>query len=939
VNPRSSPQIVESPTPVFGRDGEIARIRHLVDHLHERGGALVVRGDAGIGKSSILAAATEAARARGISILATAGVESEAHLPFAGLHQLLRSVLGRADALPIPQREALLAAFGMTVAAAPDPFLIALATLELLVESASESGVLAVISDAHWLDEPTAKVVAFVARRAPSERLLLLIEVREGHETGLTQLGAAEMRLEPLDRESSAAALLASSPELSMAMRDRVLRAAEGNPLALVELPIALRSGKVTESDGVHALPLTERLERAFAARLRDLPRATGMLITIAAEDDEDQASEMVAAANLMLEGSVIGPESFEPAVAAGLLRVEQSRVRFRHPLVRSAIQHAATQTERRQSHAALASTLVDQPDRQIWHRAAAAAAPDEDIADELERAAARAQRRGGVGTALAAFERASELTPDPSQRALRLLRTAELAIELGQPDRATRLVNDARSAGLQPSDLGRARLVREFVQPDAPGDPANVLSLVDLAVEMKCAGDGDTAIRALQLAAAQSWWADPGAPAREAVAAAAMSMETAEEDPRVLSILGFVDPEGRGSAIVERAIRLKPDALEPDAADLVGVTLNLTGAFDLSAAFLASAVSGLRLQGRLGRLPQVLTNQAWTAINTLDWSVAVTAAEEGSRLARETAQPLWEASSVTGQAMIAGLRGDADAAYALLDDAEAIALPLRAGAVLAGVQLTRGVTSLAAGRYGEAFEYLRRMLDPSDPSFHHFQASWGIGDFAEAAARTGHADEGRERVAELEPLADEARTSWLTVGLLYARPLLANDRDAETLFKAALATDLSGWPAYRSRLLLQYGSWLRRRRRIIESRSPLRDARDAFDRHGLLAWAELARRELRASGEASDRPSVEAWVGLSPQELQIALMAAEGLTNDEIGQRLFLSRRTVSSHLYRVFPKLGITSRSQLTRVLGQSPLSWTSARPPQAAPSVIPG
>lgn len=711
------------------------------------------------------------------------------------------------------------------------------------------------------------------------------------------------------------ALLNARSPELPEATRDRVLALAAGNPLALVELPKLISDKEIADGGTGQRLTLTRRLEGAFGARLAELPATTRTLLVIAAENDEAWINEVIAAAATI--DAHAGAAEFGPAVEAGLLTVDQREIHFRHPLVRSAVQAVAPSVERVRAHEALAQVLSRDPDRQAWHLAAATIEPDESVAAALEAVASRADLRGGAGAAVVALERAAQLTPIAPARARRLLRAAEFAIDSGDPSHAAQLTHEAEASGLADVDVGRARLLREMLLQGAPNDPGAIVSLTELAEDFLGDGQLDLAVRTLMVAGARAWAGDTGQPTRNAIVRVMEAVPASESDPRLTSVLAFADPERFGSVIVERLLRLVPADLDPELADLVGVALNLTGSFDRSSAFLASAVNGLGRDGRLGLLPAVLAHQAWTAINSVNWPTAITAAEEGKRLARLTEQPLWEAASIAALAMVAGLRGDADAEAALSDEAEALALPLHAGAVLAGVQLTRGVTALAGGRYEVAYEHLRRTFDPVDPSYHHFQRTWSIGDFVEAAVRSGHRDQARSRVEELEPLAAPSHSSWLTAGLVYARPLLADDDRADKAFRSALDADLSGWPLYRGRLLFQYGSWLRRRRHIVESRGPLRDACDWFDRHGIQAWADRARQELRASGVGSPRASRETWTTLSPQELQIATMAAEGLTNEEIGGRLFLSRRTVGSHLYRVFPKLGVTSRAQLRAAL----------------------
>ena len=896
----------------------------------------MVRGDAGVGKTSLVALALDEARQRGTSVIATSNVQSEAQLAFAGLHQLILPLLDDLDRLPAGQRRALMAAFGMIDGPTPDRFLIALGTLELLAHTARENGLVVAVGDVQWLDAPTTTVLSFVARRCSARRIVMLLEARDGHATPLVELGLPELRVEPLEHGSAMALLSVGSPDLPDVTRDWVLTLAAGNPLALVEIPKMISDNDLADSDTGQELTLTRRLEGAFGARLADLPATTRTLVVVAAENDEPWLDEVIAAAAVLDPHA--GADALGPAVAAGLLRIDQWEVQFRHPLVRSAVQAVALSVERRRAHEALAQVLSRDPDRQAWHRAAATIEPNESVAAGLEAVASRADTRGGPGAAVVALARAAQLTPIASARARRQLRAAELAIDAGEPARATQLAREAEMSGLDGTDLGRARLLREMLLQEAAGDAGTIVSLTELAKRFLGDGQPELAVRTLMIAGARAWAGDPGEPARNAIVRVAEGVPAAQDDPRLTSILAFADPERYGSVIVERSLRLVPDQLDPQLADLVGVALNLTGSFDRSSAFLASAVSRLARDGRLGLLPAVLAHQAWTAVNSVNWPTAIIAAEEGRRLSRVTEQPLWEAASIAALAMVAGLRGDADAEATLSDEAEALALPLKAGAVLAGVQLTRGVTALAAGRYEVAYEHLRRTFDPADPSYHHFQRTWTIGDFVEAAIRSGHRDQAQSRFDELEPLGAPSHSSWLTAGLVYARPLLADESRAGEAFLTALDADLSGWPLYRGRLLFQYGSWLRRRRRVVESRGPLREACDWFDRHGIRAWSDRARQELRASGIGSPRASREAWATLSPQELQVAMMAAEGLTNEEIAGRLFLSRRTVGSHLYRAFPKLGVTSRSQLRTGLATAAARFEmdpAAEPSRVAPS----
>ena len=900
---------------LVGREHELGLIRHHLDGIHDGGAVRIVHGEAGIGKSSLLLAAGEMASGKGVIVLASSGVQSETRLPFAGLHQLLKPLLGGVTSLPRPQRTALLAAFGMTEPTAPDHFLIALAALSLLCERAESAPLLLLVEDAQWIDSPSCDVLAFVARRIDNDPIVMLVAIRDGFESSLLQPWLPKLAVGRLDEPSSAYLLDRRAPDLTPELRRAFLTQAAGNPLALVELP--------TGGDSVYLglspeqMPITSTLEAAFAERFGQLEGSTRLPLLVAAVNDGSHVGETLEATSLMA-GRKIGPRSFAPAEQAGLIELHGMELQFSHPVVRSAIYQKAAVADRQAAHAALAKVIPD-PDRQAWHRAAATFGPDERVAQDLVAAAKRSVDRGAVFTAVSALDRAASFTNQPALRAKWRLDAAELAIQIGRPNLASQLVKLDAGVDLNTVDAARSLLVRSATEPVRPGDPTRIHSLVDVAEQMIDSSETDLAVSLLATAATQSWWADPGEGARLRVVEAAGKLPVAIDDPRLLSILTFSDPGRHGARVIEAMSSASPEDYDAESARLIGVAVNVTGAKDLSYGFLSKAVSALREQGRLGLLPQVLAEQAWTAINMLDWAVAVSSAEEATRLAVETGQPLWEAAGLTSKAMLAGLRGDEETAEGLIRAAEEIVVPLGASVVISGIQLTRGQIALGAGRHQEAYEHLRRMFDPADSAYHHFIRSWALGDFAEAALHSGHRDEAIEEMNLLEPLAEMIPSAWFRNGLVLARPLLAEADEAERLFDEALLTDMSRWPLFRARLLLEYGSWLRRQRRVGESRKPLRTARDAFDALGLVAWGERARRELRAAGESSRQRLAESWSHLTPQEMQIAQMAADGLTNREIGQMLYLSHRTVGSHLYRIFPKLGITSRNQLTVALAR--------------------
>jgi DNA-binding CsgD family transcriptional regulator/tetratricopeptide (TPR) repeat protein len=900
-----------------GRRSELAEFEDLLSLLEDRRGrVVVVRGEPGIGKSALLAVVADRATARGMAVLKTSGVETEAHLPFAGLHQLLGPLLGDLNALPGPQRVALETAFGLTDGAAPDLFLIALATLDLLADVAARTPVLVIVEDAHWLDESTSAVLLFVARRVSVEPIGLLTAVRDGPANPFEAAGLSEMKLGPLDADVSRELLARHAPDLAPSVRERVLADASGNPLALIELPAALGSWFRERATLPDHLPLSARLERAFAARLAELPVDTRALLLVAAADDQASVAEVLSATGLISQGAR-GADVLGPATSVRLVEVEGEVMRFRHPLVRSAVYRAASVVERQTAHAALAEVLGGEQYRSVWHRAAASIGKDDAVAVELEAAAEGARRRGAIASAVAALERAAQLSSNSDVSTGRLLRAAELAVELGRLDVVGRLVRDADLLELAPLDRGRLAWIRAMADPGPPGDPGRMRTLLATASSVLSEGDADLALKLLWVAAVSGFWADRENELSRQLVMLAEQMPVSETHPWLLAVLAYGSPIDRGAVVIERISRLVPDQAEPDAMWLIAAASTTVGAFDLAAPFATASVAGLRDQGRLVELAQALVLRAWCQIHVGRWDVAMPDAEEAERLATETGQLIWAGGAHAALSILAGLRGEVATAEALATQAEGVGLQFGARAVLSVVQLARGLTSLGDGRHEDAYLQLRRMFNPSDPAYHRMESCWAIGNLAEAAARSGNIDDAREVLEGLERLTQRTPSPWLRVAMGHARALLADDTEAEALFQTGLAADLIRWPFDRARLLLAYGAWLRRQRRPTESRSVLREARNGFDALGVVAWGDRARQELRASGETSRARTPEAFDQLSPQGLQIARLASEGLTNREIGQKLYVSHRTVSSHLYRIFPKLGTTSRSELTSAL----------------------
>ncbi|HEY1636470.1 MAG TPA: AAA family ATPase [Acidimicrobiales bacterium] len=909
---------------LFGREREQGLLIDLLDRPGKgAGGALMVRGVAGIGKTALLRGAIARASDDGFEVLSVVGVQSETRLPFSGLHQLLQPILHLCEALPSRQRDALLGAFGISDDAAPELFLIALAALELISSRADSSPVLVVIEDAQWVDHSSSEILALVARRLEADPAVMLIALRDGPMSPFVDAGLPELELLGLDDTAAMALLDAQVLGLEPLLRARLVEEAVGNPLALLELPKTLGSELLGGYElPPSRLPLTARLERAFALQESQLPATTRSLLLVAAADDGSSLRELLRAASIiekmeMTSGVVV------PAIQAELVETDGTGLRFRHPLVRSATYQAASLPQRQAAHAALSQVLGGQPDRSIWHRAAATLGPDEQVASELDEAASRARRRGAVAVAIAAQERAAELSQGPSQRGERLLVAAEMAFELGRLQLGLRLLKFAGSLDLAAEQRMRLSWLRETYDEARWSGTSMLGSCLDIADLMRLDGRAELAMRLLVTVAFRCWWGNPDQETRAAVVAGAERIGVDEDDPALLAVLAHADPVGHGALVIERISRMTPDARDAAEQYLLGSAASAVWAYDLSLGFLDAAADGLRAQGRIGLLVQTLVSQAWAAVHLAREPLAVAAAGEASRLARETGQVRWAALGQLARATIAAERGDFEAAEALVCEAEALLVPLGATPMLALAEFVRGRGAVAHQHYSEGLEHHRRTLDPADPSYNLFVGAWGLSDLVEAAAHSGQTESAMAYLDQLNSLVATTSGSLLLAMAGYARPMVADDSEAESLYQTAIERDLANWPCYRGRMLLWYGRWLRRQRRVAESRTPLRTARDGFDALAFPALANTARQELRASGETSGQRSPQPWDQLTPQELQIARMAAEGLSNRDIGEQLYISSKTVGYHLNRMFTKLGLTSRSQLHTVVGPDVLS----------------
>jgi hypothetical protein len=569
----SSSARIDASADLIGREAESRVIDKLIDGLgHGSGAALIVRGEAGIGKSALLERARQRGRVSGGCVLSTIGVESEAELAFAGLHQLLHPIIGTTEHLSEAQRHALDAAFGVRGDMDPDPFRVALAAFQLVCDAADAGPVVLIADDAQWLDQSTMGVLTFIARRLESEPVALVAAVRAGHPTPLEDAHLPTLDLERLSSPAASTLLDQRVPELHPIFRARILSEAAGNPLALVELS-RTATNPAADDDRITPLPttLTARLEQAFTSRLHDLSSATRCALLAAALDSRASLDEIARCVRSVERVPPPGDE-LDAAVDAGLIDIVDGEVRFRHPLIRSALRQTAARGEVNAMYAALAA-VVDDPERRLWHRAMATDGPDEDIATALEDHSRGARRRGAVTVAGAALERAAALSADARHRSARLVAAAELAYELGLASAVRRMLDQTETLDLDQLSAARIEWLRQMVTGNVWYESGAARTFVSIAEQMRDGGEVDMALRSLVPIAHRSWWTQTQARTRQYLVDTATSMGVAEDDPRVLVVVALADPEQSGPAVRERIAHLHAHDLDdPIAAMDVGI-------------------------------------------------------------------------------------------------------------------------------------------------------------------------------------------------------------------------------------------------------------------------------------------------------------------------------------------------------------------------------
>ncbi|MDD7813811.1 AAA family ATPase [Mycobacterium sp. CSUR Q5927] len=900
-----------------GRDAECAQLQDLLARARDgHGQALVLRGEPGIGKTALLGYLTE--RATGFRVIGTAGVESDMELAFAGLQQLCAPLMECAGALPEPQHEALQIAFGLRSGPAPDRFLVGLAALGLLAAAAGERPVLCLVDDAQWLDQVTAQTLGFVARRLQAEPVALVFGLRERVDalTGLPRLVLRGLG------EADARELLESAlpGRIDAQVRDRIVAETHGNPLALLELPRGLSAAEL--AGGYYrpdVQPVAGQIEQHFLEQVRSLPDETQRLLLVAAAEPVGDAALLLrAAAELGLSAAAL-----TAAQEAGLVDVA-AHVRFRHPLVRSAVYRAATGDDRRDAHRVLAAATdpAHDPDRRAWHRAHAAAEPDEAVAAELQQSAGRAAIRGGTAAVAAFLARATELTPDAHRRGSRALDAAEAKRAAAEFDAAGELLATAELApldALQRARLARMRAQLAFTRGRGSGD---ALALVDSVHQFFRAAstleplDAAMAQETLLEAVSSAMYAGRqfGADVRPHVTAALAAGSAADHPirPAELLLRALNTRISAGSVAGVPLLRAAVAALTPTSwswqAFPVGYEAAVHDAWD-DESWYRIATDAVRVAtdtGALAMLPTALTTRAGLHIQSGEFASAQALLAEAGALSAAAGQ----APLRYHELALAAWVGDEAESTRLLDTAMRDGVARGEGRVTGLAGYAGAVLHNGLGHYQAACELLVRACEYEDLGLY----GWNLVELVEAAVRSDRPDVAADALEQLGERTQAAGTDWAHGMRARSAALLSGGDTAESLYREAIERlGRTRIAVQLARTHLLYGEWLRRENRRTDARAQLRTAHEAFARMGARAFADRSRRELQATGQKAGKRPAGAGDALTAQEQQIAELAGAGLTNTEIAAQLFISAHTVEWHLRKVFAKLAIRSRRQL--------------------------
>ncbi|MGV0792023.1 AAA family ATPase [Mycolicibacterium sp. XJ1819] len=925
-----------SAQPLRGRTDECARLDQLIAAARTgESQVLVVHGEAGVGKTAVIEYAIE--RASDFRIARASGVEAEVELAFAGLHQLCAPLLDGLEQLPEPQRDALATAFGRSAGAPPDRFLVGLSVLSLLAAAATEATpLMCVVDDAQWLDRVSAQTLAFVARRLLAEPVAVVFGVRDSRDTEARELaGLPELALHGLS-DHDARILLESviRGRMDERVRDRIIAEARGNPLALLELP---RDPAATEGGygRPESRPPAGHIEHSFVRRVQSLPVPTRRLLLAAAADPVGDTALLSRAVDRL----GISVDVAAPAEAAGLIEIG-ARVRFRHPLMRSAAYLAGDLDERRQVHRALAEVTDPQadPDRRAWHGANATTGTDDAVAAELERSADRAQARGGVAAAAAFLERAAELTADPVRRGARALAAAQAKYAATSPDSARELLAMAEMTPLdrhQRAQAARLRAEIAFVQSRGGDDTAPTvaeaaLGLLDSArglEDLDAAQARETYLEALGAAMYGGRLCPYGGAVVVAEPARRAPPGPTPARPHDLMLDGLarriIDGPAPGLPTLRDALTRIVDAAQSTAGDVMGwfwqafpiAQESVAGELwddELYHRLATAAVRLARDTGALAVLPLALVTRAGVHVFAGELDAASALIEEADAITAATGYVPLRYHAVS----VAAWRGVEAEAVGLIAASAERAAARGEGRVIGLTGYVTAVLNNGLGHYRQALTAAQQACEHEDLGFF----GWTLTELVEAAARCGERTLAADALARLAALTEPAGTDWALGVLARSRALLEDQdagRDADTAeahYREAI--DRLGRTrivVHLARARLVYGEWLRRAHRRVDAREQLGIAHEMFTQMGAEAFAERARRELLATGEKTRKRPISRGDGLTAQEAQIAQLAGSGLTNQEIGAQLFISTHTVEWHLRKVFAKLGIKSRRQL--------------------------
>lgn len=919
-----------------GRGRELARLDQALAVARAGTSAvLVLRGEAGVGKTALLDYAIE--HATGFGIAGTMGVESEMALPYAGLHQLCTPLLGRLPLLPAPQRDALSAALGLHEGPATNPFLVGLATLNLLARAAEERPLACLLDDTQWLDEQSLQAIAFVARRLAAEPIAMILTVRSPGDRGeLTDLPSLTVR-GLNDTDARALLTTAAHVPFDPQVRDRIVGEAHGNPMALLLLPRLVPPADLAGGLWLAGRrPVAEDIEDAFHLRFRQLPPDSRRLLLTAAADPTGDTNLLWSAADLQH----IPADAVAPAETAGLITFDTT-VRFPHPLARSAIYRKASAPERRAAHLALAQATDPRsdPDRRAWHGGQAATRPDESLAADLEGCARRARSRGGAAAAAAFLHRSAQLTPDPARRATRALAAAQASIDAGGLTQAHAMLAVAADGPLDEPNLAqlerlRARLA--FTQERGTDAPRLLLDAAARLAPLDAVLARDTLLESLGADLyAGRLNTGPGRPD----IARAVRATPAPAPPRTVDVLLdavatlIADGYRAGAEPLRRALRtvqdeqrsatpgtdlrwmwlscpVTPEPLAPELWDDDAWHELATGAVNLA-----------RDAGALALLPMALSYEACYRVHTGDLAAATALADEASAISAATGA----APMIYPALVLSAWRAQETRARQLIDAVRAEAGARGEGRALAIADYATAVLYNGLARYDDALDSAARAGQYEDLGLF----GWVLVELIEAAAHSGHPQAAAAALDRLTERTGAGATEWAMGMQARSRALLADGPEADAYFRQSIKhLDRCRITVHQGRARLVYGEWLRRQGRRGQAREQLRAAYDLLSRIGVDGFAERARKELLATGETVRRRSVSAIAELTGQEAQVAQLARDGRTNVEIAGRLFISPRTVEWHLGKVFTKLGISSRKELRAAFGSQAVDVDGVR-----------